>query len=288
METIQTDAASAAPASQGAVLAAGRTARGMSVGEVASRLKLSVAQVTAIERDDHSQLPAPVFVRGFIRNYARLVNVDMSQWAQPAAASAIPERDIAQPNAYLMKRAPGATIAMDMAPRRHRRMPLMAASAALLLLGLTYYAFVLNPPPMPYPMASNVPLPASQTAMPLIDNAPVAASDPPMVSQPTERSLTLASVDNLQLKKSTDPTSGAGDKGLHFLFNGESWVEVRDGVGKIVFSRINAPGSESIVRGDPPFNVVIGSASGVQLSYNGSQIDLASHANAGVARLRIE
>jgi len=56
----------------------------------------------------------------------------------------------------------------------------------------------------------------------------------------------------------------------------------------VVYSNLNAPGSERVVRGDPPFSLVIGGASGVQLSYNGSRVDLAAYATEDVARLRLE
>ena len=83
-------------------------------------------------------------------------------------------------------------------------------------------------------------------------------------------------------------SSSAPDQSLHFMFRNESWVEVRDGLGKVVYSNLNAPGSERVVRGDPPFSLVIGGASGVQLSYNGSRVDLAAYATEDVARLRLE
>jgi cytoskeleton protein RodZ len=110
----------------------------------------------------------------------------------------------------------------------------------------------------------------------------------PNVAAEVAKARAAAPDDNLRLKKSIDPASGAHEKGLHFLFNGESWVEVRGKDGKVVFSMVNAPGSERIVRGDPPFSLVIGGASGVELSYNGSRVDLASYVNSDVARLRLE
>ena len=60
----------------GPALQAAREAQQLSVPQVADRLKLSSAAVTALEANDWDRLPAPVFVRGYIRAYARLMALD--------------------------------------------------------------------------------------------------------------------------------------------------------------------------------------------------------------------
>ena len=50
--------------------------QGLSLGDIARQLKLSVRQVEALERDDHGGFPGVVFVRGFLRNYAKLLRLD--------------------------------------------------------------------------------------------------------------------------------------------------------------------------------------------------------------------
>jgi cytoskeleton protein RodZ len=63
-------------ATAGALLVAAREARGLSVEAVAQQLKLSARQVRALEEGDFTLLPGRTFVRGFLRNYARLVALD--------------------------------------------------------------------------------------------------------------------------------------------------------------------------------------------------------------------
>jgi cytoskeleton protein RodZ len=48
----------------GTVLRAEREALGVTVREVAETLNLSLATIEAIEADDHTRLPGPVFARG--------------------------------------------------------------------------------------------------------------------------------------------------------------------------------------------------------------------------------
>jgi cytoskeleton protein RodZ len=59
--------------SPGAQLRAARESLGLSIEEVASRLRLNEALVLAIEENRFGLLGAPVFVRGHLRTYAALV-----------------------------------------------------------------------------------------------------------------------------------------------------------------------------------------------------------------------
>lgn len=65
--------------SVGGLLAQARQAKGMTTAEVADKLKLTARQIEAIEAEEYDKLPAAVFVRGFIRNYARLLGLDADQ-----------------------------------------------------------------------------------------------------------------------------------------------------------------------------------------------------------------
>ena len=55
-----------------------RVKRGLSLQEVADRLKLSRKQLEAIENDEYDKLPGPAFARGFVRNYAKLLGLDVA------------------------------------------------------------------------------------------------------------------------------------------------------------------------------------------------------------------
>jgi cytoskeleton protein RodZ len=60
----------------GAMLRAAREAHGWSIDTVGQQLKLAPRQVLALEDDRPDDLPGRTFVRGFARNYARLVGLD--------------------------------------------------------------------------------------------------------------------------------------------------------------------------------------------------------------------
>jgi hypothetical protein len=59
----------------GRALAAAREARGLSQADVAAQLRLHKRQIKAIEEEDLAALPEGPFVRGYVRNFARLVDL---------------------------------------------------------------------------------------------------------------------------------------------------------------------------------------------------------------------
>ncbi len=60
----------------GARLRAAREARGMSVRDISDQIRIRPALLEALEAGRRDELPADVFVRGFIRSYARCTGVD--------------------------------------------------------------------------------------------------------------------------------------------------------------------------------------------------------------------
>lgn len=63
-------------ASFGEELRREREIRGISLKEIADATKISKRFLEALERNDHRTLPAPVFTRGFVREYSRYVGLN--------------------------------------------------------------------------------------------------------------------------------------------------------------------------------------------------------------------
>ena len=60
----------------GEQLTTARKQLGLTAGEAAARLRIRTMFVEAMEREDWSAVGEPVYVRGFLRNYARLLGLD--------------------------------------------------------------------------------------------------------------------------------------------------------------------------------------------------------------------
>ena len=62
--------------SLGGWLRAQREARGVSLRDIADASKISLRYLEALEQDRLEVLPAPIFTKGFLREYARVVGLD--------------------------------------------------------------------------------------------------------------------------------------------------------------------------------------------------------------------
>lgn len=63
------------PLGPGERLRVAREAASMSIQEVSTAMRLNRRVVQALEADDYSDLPVPAFVRGYLRGYARLLDL---------------------------------------------------------------------------------------------------------------------------------------------------------------------------------------------------------------------
>ena len=278
-------AAKAGSAAPNVRLSQARLAQNLTTADVARRLKLSVWQVEALESGQYQQLPGAVFVRGFIRNYARLLNLDPEELVHAATgllpqsvprAEAPPSRDIPFPSA---------------GGRRWRR---YAVAAAVIVTLLAIYEFLFNDEPgtvttRPGPVAavpsSQGPLPAAPSKKPRDAQArqPAAATElSPRVSRPVPVA-TPASA-----SQPGERTARPDEREVRLVFEEESWVEIRDRNDQTIFSQLNQAGTTRRVSGVPPLSIVVGNAQGVRMTYAGRDIDLARHTKIDVARLKLE
>ena len=75
----------------GLTLREARERLGMSVHDVAERIKFAPRQVEALEANDFAHLPEAAFLRGFVRSYARVLHLD-----EAALISALPSGPLGQ------------------------------------------------------------------------------------------------------------------------------------------------------------------------------------------------
>ncbi len=270
------------PRPPGEQLAAARVNRGLSIAEIAQHLKLSPWQVEALEEGDYRRLPSPVFVRGFIRNYARLVKLD------PAGLLAVAESQL-PPTAPLSRAALGPSAEIPYPTRRRVNYYKYAILGALALIPLAVYEFYPDSSSEPAATGGQADAPPPQavadpTTTPVSNAGVTPAAAVPETAAPSNAG-------TVGVSASATPGAArraAGDQVLRLRFTRESWVEIRDGDGRKIFSQLNAPGTEQTVSGTPPLALVVGNANGVQLTHNEQPVDLGPHTKVNVARLTIE
>ena len=75
---------------------------------------------------------------------------------------------------------------------------------------------------------------------------------------------------------------------LELTFNEQSWTEIFDATNQRVFVGLQTPGTSTSVEGEPPFRLTVGNATGVELRYQGEEVDLPARAGANnVARFTL-
>jgi cytoskeleton protein RodZ len=77
----------------------------------------------------------------------------------------------------------------------------------------------------------------------------------------------------------------SGDDELSFAFTEDCWVEVKNGLGRNLYSDLSRAGTSLALVGEGPFRILLGYAPGATLTFNGEQVALAPHTRNNVASL---
>ena len=287
----------------GQVLQAARLAQDMSTQDIARQLRLSEKQVTAIEEDDHSKFPNQTFLRGFIRNYAKLVREETGEFSQllqqtfpPVSSQVISYPVDGTPFTSDHKQSRGNIIII-----------LVALLVSLLLIYEVYRSggddhqtdtniekgtiaettiqFETEVEQVPKDDQNQLPSVISSNGSDFNSLTGGAETDQ-QKSDNIEKKEQVKIVPEVENK----PVKKEGERSLHFMFNEDSWVEVKDAEGKRVLSQIGPGNTEKTVYGRPPFSLTIGNAANVKLVYNAKPVDLIPHTskNGGVARFSLD
>jgi len=254
---------------QFSTLARAREAAGMSLEDAARHLKFAPRQLEALEAGELERLPGGTFVRGMLRNYARLLRVD------PEPLLALIGDRVAPPDAERLAQRFRQPVPFSDGARRSN-LAYVALSLTLLVVvvavALEWRQERAGVPRLAFISA------AQQPAEPL--RAPVAVAVASAAPAPAVTAEPAAAPG--------DRASAAGWRRIVLHFDGESWVEIRSGNGKLLVSQLHLPGSERVVTGVPPFAMVIGNAQHVRVSYNDKPVDLMPHIKVEVARFTLE
>jgi len=272
----------------GAQLRAAREAAGWSQEAVAQQLKLAPRQVRAIEEDDYARLPGRTFVRGFVRNYARLLRLD------PAAVlAALPRGEgtspLDRPSLTAVSR-PMVELPVASVRRNSWTRWLIPFALLAIVAAAGVYEFMRN--------AGVSRRPPAESAAPPVPAAPSTALPNPLASAKPESAAPMVKSDGAAAAPSTTaeqvaptataPSAAASDAPLLLTFKEKSWVEVKDGNGAAIFMQTGAAGTTQTLSATPPLDVSIGNAAGVTVTYRGQSIDIAPYTRANIARFLLK
>lgn len=312
------------PDSPGLALREAREAAGLSVSEVATRLKVPKTVVETIEAERLDALPARLFARAYIRSYAELVELDPDEMVSTYDRKAGQE-ERAEIESRSLGTLPGILAALRKSLRLSRMQSWVFGGTVILFMALAgiflWFAWPSEAPaeqPVEQsgqafdddaePVSSadgglyessapaDAPVPSSGLAVPggpvAQDQAPVpdapgdAISDASPNGPPEDPPDGLSEIQQTLASLSNPLTYSPGDEHvLVFLFSSDCWVEVLDAAGDLLHRDLERAGDRLELRGDAPFSITLGYAPGAQLEYNGDPVMLSQHTHDGVARL---
>jgi cytoskeleton protein RodZ len=244
----------------GARLRKAREAAGLTQADVASRLKMPVRVVDSLESEDWSRLGAPVFVRGQLRSYSRLLGL-MTAPMVAASGVATVEPPVLVPRTFTR---PMQRLTEQLA----RRLVYIVLTAAIIVpvwlatrphLGIVAH----DSAPLDVPVdARAISVGTTTDEAAAQDPRPLVASLAPMATASVAPELTLR-------------------------INADSWVQVTAPDGRLLEHSVLRAGEERRYRAGDVGSVVLGNGPAVSVRRNDAPIDLTPYLHSNVARFTV-
>ncbi|GMR05563.1 MAG: DUF4115 domain-containing protein [Gammaproteobacteria bacterium] len=296
----------------GKLLQIAREEKNLRPEDVAFEIRLTPSQVLALDEDDYSKMPEETYIRGYLRNYARLVGV--------------PENDILMAFARLIRAkdvipTPVSMPAKSETNKKSRTVWFVAVAsiAAVIVLSAVW---VLEP----YdglPQADNssgspvvdekpgleeVPVGTStlnldkSTVDPGLNVVPVSPANEPQVASEIkteteisapEKSEIAVPVKSANIAQTIETTNTSNDQNntsggiLLINYSKDSWTDVRDANGRKLLYRTVKAGEKIALAGELPISLFFGFAQGVNVKFNGKTVDVSAHTRGVFARFTV-
>ncbi|MDD2767851.1 MAG: DUF4115 domain-containing protein [Methylococcus sp.] len=279
----------AAHGTAGALLKAAREARGLAVESVARELHWPLETVAALERDDYAKLPPAAFVRGYIRSYARLLELPEQE---PIAAYDRAAGAAKAPELYPSVSSPGEGKPLSW------RGPAGLIVAGL--LGIWVYQQWMSfeiPVPLQGPaelagqgtaqVESPTETAEAGTAAELPASTPLPLPSTPPVPAPAAVPEEPSHVPDPAASLPAAEPAPVGVDTLVLNFAGESWAGVIDADGKKLLFQTMAKGQVASVQGKAPFKITLGRPADTRIEYNGQLYDHGYTSNRSSVRFTV-
>ncbi len=290
-------------------LQAARISKGLSLDEVASKMHLSKAILSSLEDNSFEEITAPIFVKGYLRAYSRLVNIDEDEIIQ-------------QYTTHYMEGDPPITSTSNTAPELNADNSKVKWITYLVIIGLiallsSWWWNRYQQEPETVSLDSSQPsltedikiseaneatdnleanpekealqleikTVADSIQLQSPDSEKVAEShNVPINSQTEQLSVSEANTDEADTEEVSaeidQPASAPqidsvkNNKDLQITVNADTWATIKDADGKRLVYDLLKSGEQISVQGKAPYKAFLGNGYGVTMIYKGEKIDL--------------
>lgn len=247
----------------GPALRQARERAGLSLQEVGSQLKMPVRVVQALEEENWQVLGAPVFLRGQLRSYARLLKVDIEPYLERADLRGV---------------RPVELVSHSHTPRYQRVLESVARRAV--------YVVITAAIAVPVWVATQSHLGQGSQATASLDVVPAPAA-PAEQGDVAGKPPAAASTQAAPYVASLTPLPRNGASGLTLRMTGDSWVQIDAPGGVNLEYGLLKAGEERSFRNGEVGRVVLGNAAAVVVQQAGSTVDLTPYKRANIARFAV-
>ncbi len=295
----------------GAILAARRIASGISEEQIASRLKMSVRQVRSLEADDYEALHGMATARGFVRAYARVLQLD----PEPLVASFSDKKKSPSPASATQGKSSAPFVKNRDPFRKKRGTSVKIAILLIIVVGvlvvasnMKFFSFMEmfrkesaeKATPKITPVPTVAPAPETKETVPAVDQTQMSENKPAdqavvnaagqtnMTGQanPANTPVQTPAIQNASMT-TAQATSTKGSS-LVINFRQKSWLQVQKKDGSVVAEFIGKPGEKRQLDITEPVTVIVGFAPGVNMEFRGAPVDLVSNTNNSVAKVTLK
>jgi len=245
--------------SPGEVLREARRSRDLSVEYIARQLRLTVTQIDALENDDFRDLPASIFVQGYIRSYATLLGLDSAPLVERyvSIAGEVPKPSLADPLKKHREEQPRHVLPF-------KNLSYIATSGFIVLAMMVIYNTNNGSDELEAPAATTV----------IADkNTNTGSTGPTPGLVPVSMAIDSSAVQSGKRTKTSKITKKSEHDTLSIRFKRSTYVEVFDATNKALLAHTGRAGFRDKVKGKAPFRIILGKPEHVEVHVNGQLLN---------------
>ena len=303
--------------SYGDVLKAAREEKNISISQVSETLKLSIEKIESIEASDSDALPAAAFTCGYLRLFARLVEVDEAQVlslynrcatetaedAVPGATSDIPTQASSNDAGMRIITYTLALVAIvlvvlwyqnnqqsvpESKPEVRIDSEVQTETEAVVSETVTDNAeatkTVDEKQPVPEPVLETK---IQQAVEPVQNSSDSEQAEQQNITENkvadeiSEENITLTEDEqmekNIALANQASPVAASGTDVVELTAKEDCWVEVTDANDHLLYFSLMKKGQVTELTGQQPFSMFLGKATAITLTLNEIEYDISKH-----------